>query len=118
MRMRSPSARVLINRVDIYAAVVGQDASGAPAFTYPAVTCLNVACSVQAGAVEEMIDEENRVTRHREYIVMFANATHARPRSMIKYKDSTGVVHTLFAQIERDEAGRGAAFTVRATERI
>jgi hypothetical protein len=109
----------LINRVDIYAAVAGQDADGGPTWTYPAVpTRRQVACSVQAGSVEEVVDEQQRVTQERQYGVMFAAATLVQPRDKMVYVDSSGVSHILFARVERDEAGRGAAFVVRAIERV
>lgn len=117
--MRSPSSRVLANRVDLYLATLGQDADGAPQWTYPAIpTRAGVACSVQAGAVEEVVDEQQRVTQERQYKVMFAAATLVKPRDKFVYVDSSGVSHTLFARVERDEAGRGAAFMVRAIERV
>lgn len=117
--MRSPSSRVLTNTVDIYAGTSAQDADGGPQWTYPAVpTLARVPCSVQAGAVEEITDEQQRVTSERQYKVMFGSATLVGPRDKLIYVDSSGVTHTLFARIERDEAGRGAAFVVRAIERV
>lgn len=119
MTMPSPSAAVLVNTVDIYRAIPGQDADGAPQFTYPGnPTLAQVPCTVQAMAVNEVIDEQQRITQEREYKVMFAAATLAGPRDKIIYVDWSGVTHTLFAHIERDEAGRGAAFVVRAIERV
>lgn len=117
--MRSPSARVLANRADIYAATSAQDGVGGPEFTYPDIaTYLAEPCSIQAGAVEEIVDEQQRVTQERQYKVMFGRQLGAAPRYKLKYVDSLGVSHTLFARVERDEAGRGAAFVVRAIERV
>ncbi len=126
--MLSPSAMVRINTVDIWAAVPGQDANGAPQFTYPSVTILRAECTVQAGEVEEIVEEDavasvgaggqQRVTRLLHYRIMFATPTLAKPRDKIIYIDSSNVVHTLFAHVERDEAGRAAAFVIRAVERL
>jgi hypothetical protein len=120
--MRSPSSRVLANRVDIYPAVAGQDANGAPQFTYAGSPASQVACTMQAGDVEEVVEEDaggqQRITRLLHYRIMFGSPTGVKPRDKIIYTDLAGIVHTLFAHVERDEAGRGAAFTVFAIERI
>jgi hypothetical protein len=105
--------------VDIYAATATQDADGAVVYAYPAYpTAKGVRCSVQAGVVEEVSDELQRITQERQYKVMFAMATNIGARDKFIYMDGAGVTHILFARVERDEAGRGAAFVVRAVERV
>lgn len=116
--MRSPSARVLRNRVDVYAATAGTDAVNAPTYTYPSVpTRSGVPCSVQAGPVEEVVDEQRRVTQERQYKVMFPGPTGTKPRDKLIYRDDAGVAHTLIVHVEQDQAGRGAAFVVRCVEK-
>ena len=116
--MLSPSSMVLINRCDIYPAVTGRDVDGGTAYTYPTRTGASVPCSIQAQGVIEVVDDQQRVTQLNEYKVMFANQQDVSPRDKLVYVDAGGVTRELFVEAQRDEAGRGAAFTVRATERI
>lgn len=116
--MRSPSSRVLTNRVDVYPAVVGQDPDGAPQFTYAQTPRrAAVPCSVQVGDYEEVEDDQRRVTRYLTYKIMFGSYPFVKPRDKIVWVDRGGVAHTLLVRAARDEAGRGGAFTVRAVER-
>ena len=116
--MLSPSSMVLINRCDIYPAVTGRDVDGGTTYTYPTRTGASVPCSIQAQGVLEIIDDQQRITQLGEYKIMFANQQAVKPRDKIVYVDPLGVMRELFVEAQRDEAGRGAAFTVRATERI
>ena len=117
--MRSPSARVLINRVDVYVAGPGRDSDGGVQFPYPpAPTMKGVACTVQPGATGEIVDEQQRIAKLTEYKIMFASPINLSPRDKIVWVDAGGVTRTLFVEADRDEAGRGAAFTVHATERV
>jgi hypothetical protein len=117
--MRSLSTRVLDNICQVYAPIQGQDTDGGPQWTYAGIpTLADQPCSTQAQEIEELIDDQNRVTRYLRYKVMFGSPINLRPRSKITYVDAVGVTRILFAQVTRDEAGRGAAFVVRAVERI
>ena len=116
--MRSPSARVLINRVDIYIANPGRDPDGGVQFPYPSQpTMKGVACSVQPHTTGELVDEQQRITAWSEYRIMFGSPQNLSPRDKIVWTDASGTTRTLFVEVPRDEAGRGAAFTVFATER-
>lgn len=114
--MRSPSARCLINHVDVYVAVIGRDKDGGTIYTYPVLTFPSVACTVQAQGFAEVVDDQQRVTKQVDYKIMFAQPMNLQPRAKIIWADSTGSLHYLFYAADRDEAGRGAAFTVHAME--
>ncbi len=117
--MRSPSARCLINTVDIYRGVQGQDADGGYRLTYPSVTYASVPCTVQVGEFMEQFDEQqNRITQSLAYRIMTGQPYVVNARDKIVYTDTNGVTHELQAQANRDEAGRGGAFTIRATETL
>lgn len=121
--MRSPSARVLINSVDIYVGTEGRDLNAGPKEIYPtSPTYAAVPCTVQVGAYTEQTatdaDGQDRITQLLEYRIMFGQNYGITARDKIIYVDSAGTSHTLFAQAQRDEAGRGAAFTIRADERL
>ena len=112
------SSRILKNRVDIYSGTPADDDVGAPQFTYPCIpTYRNVPCSVQFRGVEEVVNEQGRITQRNHYDLIFADPPCVRPRDMILWVDATRRVRTLFAQATTDEAGRGYAFTVKAIER-
>lgn len=118
--MRSPSARVLINTVDIYRGIQGQDADGGYRLTFDsAPTYAKEPATVQVGEFMEQFDEQqNRITQSLTYHIMTARACVVNARDKIVYTDTNGVTHELQAQANRDEAGRGAAFTIRATETL
>lgn len=119
--MRSPSSKVLKNRCNIYTAPQNlmADSAGGMVFTYPSMpTIANEPCSIQAGAIRELIDEQDRITQYLEYKLMFARQLPVTPRDKITYVDPLGITRILFAEVQRDEAGRGAAFVVHATEKI
>lgn len=115
--MRSPSARVLINRCNIFLATEARDADGGVQYPYPASpNFANVPCSIQPKASEEF-GEQRRVTMLTVYRIIFGQAYPLNPRDMIQYKDFSGVLRTLFVESIEDQAGRGAAFRVWAQER-
>ncbi len=117
--MRSPSGRCLINTVDIYRGVKSQDVDGGYKLTYPTVTYAQVPCTVQVYEMIEQFDEQqNRITQALTYHIMTGTPCIVNARDKIIYIDFSFVVHTLQAQVNRDEAGRGAAFTIRATETL
>jgi hypothetical protein len=119
MPMRSPSSRVLMNKVSFFPEIQSQDPAGAPIFLYSQTPMFaNVPCSVQADGFEEIIDDQQRITRYTRYKIILGSYPHQIPRSKIVWVDNGGVTRTLFSQAARDEAGRGGAFTVRAVERI
>jgi hypothetical protein len=122
--MRSPSSRVLRNRVDIYPAISGQDTAGAYVPTYASIPAqAQRPCSVQQQDVEEIVEigpgGQQRLTRVRNYKVMFGSPDpNVRPRARLVWIDDSGVLRYLIVQVTKDNAGRGATFTVHATERI
>jgi hypothetical protein len=117
--MRSPSARVLINRCDIYVSTptTATDADGAPQFpigstpTYPAVPC-----TIQ-GRARVDVGEQRRVTQITDYVIIFANYIEVTPRDTLVFNDPLGVRRTCYIESVEDMAGRGAAFKVYAQER-
>ena len=115
--MRSPSARVLINCVDIYRAVSGPDADGGPQYVYPPAPSLaQQSCSVQYVDTGEEVDELDRVSKVNWYHLIFVNNPHTRPRDKIVWNEQ-GAIHTMFVESNPpSEAGRGSAFFVRTKE--
>ncbi len=110
---------MLINTIDIYRGVKGQDGDGGYKLTYPAVTYANVPCTVQVGEFVEQFDEQqNRITQALTYRIMTGQPYVVNARDQIVWVDNNNVTHTLQAQANRDEAGRGGAFTIRATETL
>ncbi len=118
--MRSPSGRVLINSIDIYVGVKGQDPDGGYKLTYPSTpTYAAIPCTVQVGEYVEQFDvQQNRMTQSLTYRIMTGQPYAIKARDQIKWTDNAGVVHTLMTEANRDEAGRGGAFTIRATETL
>lgn len=119
--MRSPSARVRKDRLDIYQAIsptMGDSAGGMVIIYPPFPTFGQVPCTIQAGEILEIVDEQDRITQYLSYKIMFARQQPVTPRDKGVYVDPLGVQRILFADVQRDEAGRGAAFTVRWTEKV
>lgn len=117
--MRPPSARILGNVADHYAGSITLDDVQAPQYGYPAIpTAAALRCSAQPGAVEEMTDPHGRITRRREWRLLFAQPTGAAPKDRFVVTMPDGSTHVIFAHVERDEAGRGAAWTVFGTEML
>lgn len=116
--MRSPSSRVLSDVADWYPGALGQS-DGGPTYTYSGIPARKaIACSAQAGEVMEEVDPQGRVTQVRMWKLFFAQPTNAAARDKFVVVDRYGTSHTLFAHVERDEAGRGSTFVVRCTEMI
>ena len=115
--MRNPSSRILKQSVNIYAAIKGQDRAGGPSYSYPVLTQYAVPCTCQPTGFSE-IEENGRLTVMRQWRLMFGRDTAAGLRDKIIFTDPAGVSHTLYVQATRDEAGRGMAYSVTATERI
>jgi hypothetical protein len=117
--MRKPSARILTNRCDIYRNTSAQDADGGPQFTYPAVPSLaGQACSVQYR--DTGLDEQTfgRLTVVNIYHIIFAIDPKLKPRDRVVWTDPSPN-RTLFVESNPpSEAGRRAAFVVRAVERV
>lgn len=115
--MRSPSARVLINRCNIFIAVEARDADGGVQYPYPSTpNYSNVACSIQPKSSEEF-GEQRRVTMLTVYRVIFRQFYPVSPRDMIQYKDVSGTIRSIFIESIENQAGRNAAFRVWAQER-
>jgi hypothetical protein len=106
----------LINRVDIYAAVAGQDADGGPTWTYPAVTRRAVACSAQPVRTD-LVSDQDRLIRETHWKVMLPSSADLSVRGMLVITLPDGDRHTAYYEIEQDQAGRGAAYIVHAIER-
>ncbi len=116
--MRNPSAKILDNRIDVYNSVLSKDDAGGVQYLYPTVTYQAVPSTVQAGSIEEVIDEQERITRLLPYKIILGAPLKLNNRAKILWTDRLGKVHELFYEVDRDEAGRGGAFGIRAIERI
>jgi hypothetical protein len=118
--VRGPSARVLVNRVSVYVAVSSLDADRAPQYIYPSVpTYGNEPCTIQPMGTTEDTSDQQRVTQVMFHKLIFARQLNLSPRAMITWVDSTGTTRTMFVETDRfDNAGRAAAFTVVAQERL
>ena len=117
--MRSPSARVLKNRADIYVSISGRDNDGGVTFPYPVTpTISQEPCSAQAMAFYEDVGQDGRITMVTEWKLIFADSITVSPRDKIVTVDPLGVVRTLYVEAGRDNAGRDSAFTVSAIERV
>ncbi len=116
--MRSPSAKVLLNLVNIFKAGPGRDTDGGVQYPYPTLpTLANVPCTAQATGSGE-IEDQGRITKITEWKMIFGSYLGISPRDQMVWQDPQGVSHTAFAKADRDEAGRGSAFTVFAEERV
>ena len=117
--MRSPSSRVLANTVNIFVGQNSVDTDGGPTWIYPsAPTYANVPCSVQATDFDMVVDDQERVVQIYSYKVIFGARVSVTPRDQIIWVDKLGFSHTLFFKAQRDNAGRGGAYTIRAEERV
>lgn len=114
--MRSPSSRVLADRVDIYRATATQDRAGRYVPSYPSVpTYSSIPCTAQPGGYVEYTDQ-GVITTRKEWRFMFGETVAVRPRDKIVFTDTRGVSHTVYAEASRDEAGRGMAMSVKGSE--
>jgi hypothetical protein len=119
--VRSPSARALDNTIDIYAALdtPASEGIGGPVWNYPPTpTYARVPCTAQPVEYEEITDAQERVTQVVHWKLIFASQQMIDPKDKFIFVDKSGVSHTLFVNAQRDNASRGAAFTVKAVERI
>ncbi len=65
-----------------------------------------------------MEDELNRITEVLTYHIFFADDPGLKPRDKMTFVDTLGVNHILFVRATRNEAGRYAAWVVRAIEKL
>ncbi len=116
--MRSPSSRVLTNRVDLYVGANARDLDGGFQHVLTEIpTSTDVACTVQYTGTSEVIDGQNRITNTNNYMVMFGGPAGLSPRDLIRWQDGARS-RVLFVQgSPPSEAGRGGAFTVTAIEK-
>lgn len=117
--MRSPSAKVLINRCNIFlASGAGRDTDGGVTFPYPSIpTLANVPCTAQPVSTFE-VEDQQRITMMTQWRIMFGAFVPVSPKDQITFLDGGGVLRTVIVDAERDEAGRNAAFSIYATERL
>ncbi len=116
--MRSPSARCLVNTVDLYPASPTQDRSGGLQYDYPGLTRRGMPCSVQGKGPGEEVDEAGRITPVNTYHVIFATDPGLTSRDKLIQTDVTPN-RTLFVQGNSpSEAGRGSTFVLVAVERL
>lgn len=116
--MRSPSARCLINRVDLFRVVYTQDEDAGAVASYPTALATSVPCSVQPAAPERFLDERTgRLTQKTMYDVMFATNYSLRVDDKVVWVDTAGVSHNLYAHGNADQAGRGGTFVASCEER-
>lgn len=116
--MRQPSSRITTQTCQIYKASHSQDRAGgfSPSYSeFPSY--VDVPCSAQAYSYMEAY-EQGILVIQREWKLMFASPVVVRPKDQIQFMDSAGVVHHVFAEAVRDEAGRGMAYVVRAIEKL
>lgn len=115
--MRSPSSRILNQSCSVYPATRGQDTTGGVQFTYAVTPSQSLMCSSQPHEYEEVYDND-RLTQLRHWRLMFNADPGVRPRDKMAWTDKAGVTHTGFVLTSRDEAGRGAAYTVKVVETL
>ncbi len=115
--MRSPSPRVMNQPCAVYPAVRGQDTTGGVQFTNSDAASSLLTCSAQPHEYEEVY-ENDRLTQLRHWRLMFATEPGLLPRDKVTWSDPAGVSHTGFVLTSRDEAGRGAAYTVKVVEKL
>lgn len=115
--MRKPSARVLANRIDLYRAIPGVSGTGYRP-TYPDTPDVSsIPCSVQP--TQLVAGEEGgpqRVNVINAYRVITSRDWNMGVRDKLVWTDTLGVSRTLFVETTKDNAGRGAAFSVVAVE--
>lgn len=118
--MRKPSARCLINRVDLYRFVAAKDAAGGVTGTpYTTAFATAVPCSVQPASPERIFDgDTGRLTQKNMWNVMFREDYSLRTDDKIVWVDTAGATRNLFCYGNADQAGRGAAFVVQCEERL
>ncbi len=91
---------------------------GGATYPYPsAPTQAGVACTAQPNSYGQEVSDLGRVTNLTSWRLMFAHPIHVNPRDKIIFADQAGEVHVIIVDSSRDEAGRGAAFSIVGTER-
>ncbi len=107
------------NSMDVYPAVATQDADGAYSPTYSALPAYqNIPCGAQPRQVEEIFDDQMRISRLKQYHIFVNTDLNVSPRDKLIVTDANGRTHTLYVDATRDEGGMGAFFVIRATERL
>jgi hypothetical protein len=107
-----------MQRVNIYKAGPGRDTDGGVEYPYPSLpSYANVPCTAQPVSSEE-VEDAGRITKIVTWKMIFGSFLGLSPRDQLVWQDPAGTAHTAFAKADRDEAGRGAAFTVFAEERV
>lgn len=116
--MRSPSNRILRNRVDIYRVVRTQDADAGTLPTYPTALATSVPCSTQPDLpTREFDDAANRIVEKTNWDVMFATNYSLTADDKIVFVDDASITRNLYVRGSADQAGRGGAFVVSCEER-
>lgn len=118
--MRKPSARCLVNRVDLYRFVAVKDAAGGVTGTpYTTAFATGVPCSVQPAAPERIFDPDTgRLIQKNMWNVMFRDNYSLGLDDKIVWVDDASVTRSLFVHGTADQAGRGAAYVVQCEERL
>ena len=112
-------ALIMTDTVDVYSGTTGRDSAGGPDISYAlSPTIAGIRCSVQFDSIEEIIDEQNRVTQRNLYNVLFQENPGVKARDMFIWVDSGGVVHRLFARSSVELTGEGETWEVPVVERI
>ena len=113
--MRTPSARVTINRVDIYVSSPGRDTDAGVQFTYPDLpTYPQEPCTIQGRSAED--DTSQRISQYTQFRILFSRYLGLSPRDMIRFIDGGSTLRTIFVQSIEDLAGRGSVYGVNAGE--
>lgn len=118
--MRSPSAKCLINRVNIYRFTPSFDGAGSISGNpYPDTpTYANVAASVQPAEPERFIDAEHGVLIQKTmWRVMTRRNYSLKLDDKIVWVDDASVSHNLYVHGNADQAGRASAFVAECEER-
>jgi hypothetical protein len=115
-----PSTACYNTAVDIYSGTKISGTAADPQRSYSSIpTWPAVPCTVQF--VSSELDEaaQDRITQVNQYWVMYGGPQlPLKVQDKVLWTDSLGASHTLFVIAGTDEAGRGAAFTFSATEKI
>ncbi len=117
--MRSPSARVLGNSVDVFVGAASQDIDGGLQVGYTSPTMTGVPCSVQFRESLEVVDDQQRIAVANSYHILFGQPQNLTPRDLILWTDTDGILRKLFIDAAPpSEAGRGGTYVVRCSERV
>lgn len=117
--MRKPSARILVNTVDLYRYTPTKDAAGGvTGDPYTTAFAEGVKCSVQPAAPERGFDNETgRLVQKTMWNVMFTQDYSLRTDDKVVWVDTAGATRNLYVHGNADQAGRGAAFVAQCEER-